>query len=84
MWASHRPNGKRLQAAVPLPGAIKQSVQAADSELIRAESDPAFELDWVDAGCSRCWPISTVTYALVPLCARNTERVPEFMRNGLT
>ena len=68
----------------PSPEAIKQSIQAADWELIRAESDPTFELDLVDAGCPRCWPISTVTYVLVPLRARNTERVLEFMRNGLT
>lgn len=68
----------------PTADAIKQTVQAADWELIRSDTDPTFELDLVDAGCPRCWPISTATYALVPLRTRNTDRVIEFMRNGLT
>jgi phosphate transport system substrate-binding protein len=68
---------------VPSVESIKQTAQTADWELIRSDPDPTFELDLIDAGCPRCWPIATATYVLVPLRGKNVDRVFEFMRLGL-
>jgi phosphate transport system substrate-binding protein len=73
--------GERVAAT---PDSFRQAVQAADWELIRADSEPTFELDITDAGCPRCWPIAAVTYALIPRGSRSLDRTLDYIRTGLT
>jgi phosphate transport system substrate-binding protein len=46
---------------------LQDAVRMADWEMLLIDQEPTFELDLSDAPCPSCWPITSVTYVLVPL-----------------
>jgi phosphate transport system substrate-binding protein len=68
------------------PDAFQQAMRAADWEIMMISPDPTFELDLIDVGCPRCWPISSPTYVLVPVRPKNPAtsiRVLDFFQQAL-
>jgi phosphate transport system substrate-binding protein len=66
---------------------IQHAMRAADWEFLVIDQDPTFELDLVDAGCPRCWPIASPTYVLVPVRGKNagnSAKVLDFFQQALT
>jgi phosphate transport system substrate-binding protein len=66
---------------------IQHAMRAADWELLVIDQEPTFELDLVDAGCPRCWPIASPTYVLVPVRGKNagnSTKVLDFFQQALT
>lgn len=64
------PNGDTIAAAV----------RAADWELMFMDSNPTFEIDTVNAACPSCWPITGLTYVVVPRRWAENNKGNAFMR----
>lgn len=50
----------------PNSDTIAAAVRAADWELMFMDSNPTFEIDTVNVACPSCWPITGLTYVVVP------------------
>ncbi len=64
---------------------LQLAMRAADWERMVIDQNPTFELDLTNAGCPGCWPMSSLTYVLVPLKGKvaNSVRVLEFFERAL-
>jgi phosphate transport system substrate-binding protein len=69
----------------PSEQTIQDAMRLADWEKTIIDQSPTFAMDLTDAGCPSCWPISTLTYVLVPLhgAGGSSERVFEFFQRAL-
>jgi phosphate transport system substrate-binding protein len=59
---------------------IEAAVRAADWELLFIDSAPTFEIDTINVGCPRCWPIVGLTYVIVPRRFADPAKGPAFTR----
>jgi len=64
----------------PSPDSISAAVVAADWELLYLDPKPTFEIDTVDAGGPRCWPIVGMTYVLAPTRWADAGRAAAFVQ----
>jgi phosphate transport system substrate-binding protein len=62
------------------PEHIAAAVRAADWELMYIDSRPSFEMDTVDAGCPRCWPMVGLSYVIAPTRWADPARAAAFVR----
>ncbi len=59
---------------------IEAAVRAADWELLFIDTSPTFEIDTINVGCPRCWPIVGLTYVIVPRRFADPAKGPAFSR----
>jgi phosphate transport system substrate-binding protein len=73
---------KNAFGTIVAPGAdsIEAAVRAADWELLFIDSAPTFEIDTINVGCPRCWPIVGLTYVIVPRRFAEPARGAAFLR----
>jgi phosphate transport system substrate-binding protein len=62
------------------PEHISAAVRAADWELMFIDTRPSFEMDTVDAGCPRCWPMVGLSYVIAPTRWADPLRAAAFVR----
>ncbi len=59
---------------------IEAAVRAADWELLYIDTNPSFDINTVNVACSVCWPITGLTYLLVPRKWQDSEKASSFTR----
>lgn len=64
----------------PGPESLDAAVRAADWELMYLNTQPTFEIDSIDVGCPRCWPIVGITYTVVPRRFADPDKAAAFVR----
>lgn len=64
----------------PSADTIAAAVRAADWELMFMDTSPTFEIDTVNVACPSCWPISGLTYVVVPRRWVEVSKGATFMR----
>jgi len=67
-------------AVTASPASMQLSMRAADWEKLQIDQDPVFDLDLTDAGCPGCWPISNLTFVLVPIRGGRIGNSAEVLR----
>jgi phosphate transport system substrate-binding protein len=69
----------------PSEQSVQDAVRLADWEKAMIDQSPTFAMDLTDAPCPTCWPISTLTYVLVPLnpAAGSSANVLSFFEKAL-
>lgn len=67
----------------PSAQSIQDAMRLADWEKLVIDQKPTFAVDLTDAACPSCWPISTLTYVVLPVHGHNSERVLEFFQHAL-
>lgn len=67
------------------PESMQLSMRAADWEKLQIDQDPVFDMDLTDAGCPGCWPITNLTYVLVPIKGHigNSAEVLKFFEHAI-
>jgi phosphate transport system substrate-binding protein len=64
----------------PDVASVEASVRAADWERLFIDSQPTFEIDTIDVGCPRCWPIVGLTYVIAPRRWGDSGKAEAFRR----
>jgi phosphate transport system substrate-binding protein len=62
------------------PESLDAALRAADWERLYIDTQPTFEIDTVDVGCPRCWPIVGMTYVVAPRRWNDADKVQAFSR----